>query len=51
MGLAYDAARNRVVLFGGTDELGLLRDTWTWDGTDWTSEVLPTRPPREVSWR
>lgn len=33
--LAYDAVRERVVLFGGWGENGLLADTWEWDGTEW----------------
>jgi hypothetical protein len=36
MGIAYDAARGVVVLFGGYDNGSPLGDTWTWDGTDWT---------------
>lgn len=35
-GLACDAQRQRLVLFGG-DWNGMFRqDTWTWDGTQWT---------------
>jgi hypothetical protein len=35
--MAFDAARNRVVLFGGLDAIGALRnDTWEWNGTAWT---------------
>jgi len=34
-GMAYDAARGRVVLFGGVD-VNVFGDTWTWNGTDWT---------------
>ena len=35
--LAYDAARARVVLFGGANAAGTaLNDTWTWDGMTWT---------------
>jgi hypothetical protein len=35
--LAYDAARDRVVLFGGRKGWpdGDLNDTWEWDGTAW----------------
>src|SRR5580765_7461768 len=38
MDMAYDAASNQVVLFGGfiLDSPYLLGDTCTWDGTDWT---------------
>jgi hypothetical protein len=34
--LAFDAARGRVVLFGGGDGTGRLADTWEWDGTQWS---------------
>ena len=43
VGMAYDAARGQVVLFGGSG--GVRRygvhdfgDTWTWDGSDWTQQ-------------
>jgi hypothetical protein len=42
--LAYDAARSRVVLFGGSDG-NLLNDTWEWDGTDWTQRRPTFSPP------
>jgi hypothetical protein len=45
MGMTYDDARSRVVLFGGSNSSGLLGDTWTWDGTTWTQESPPTSPP------
>jgi hypothetical protein len=32
--MAYDAARARVVMFGGTNQT-LLDDTWEWDGSNW----------------
>ena len=38
--MAYDARRRVTMLFGGADgttvEAPYRRDTWTWDGTDWT---------------
>ena len=36
--MAYDAARERVVLFGGLDDSGrtFMDDTWEWDGARWT---------------
>lgn len=40
--LVYDAARRRVVMFGGTNGTELA-DTWTWDGTTWTA-VASTGP-------
>jgi galactose oxidase-like protein len=45
--LAYDAARQRVVLFGGSNALGSIRfnDTWEWDGAEWT-QIADTGPPR-----
>ncbi len=45
--MAYDAARQEVVLFGGNDygSSGDLRDTWTWDGTDWTHRHPLHSPP------
>src|SRR5215208_3728886 len=33
--MAYDAARQRVVLFGGQTDISL-NDTWEWDGRVWT---------------
>jgi hypothetical protein len=40
VGMTYDAARRRVVLFGGSRNdafgVGPSRDTWTWNGADWT---------------
>lgn len=38
--MAYDAARNTVVLFGGAspDANHLLNDTWTFNGTTWTQQ-------------
>jgi hypothetical protein len=41
---AYDGARGRVLLFGGTTLAGAaFGDTWEWDGTDWT-QVEDTGP-------
>lgn len=34
--MAYDSGRGRIVLFGGVSSSGLLRDTWEWDGSNWT---------------
>ncbi len=43
--LAYDAARRRVVLFGGVDAAGApVGDTWSYNGGDW-SEVTSTPSP------
>ncbi len=42
--LAYDVARQRVVLFGGGGNTGVLSDTWEWDGSNWTQRA-PTNSP------
>lgn len=42
--MAYDAARQRVVLFGGSDGATLFNDTWTWDGNLWTQDLAGLAP-------
>jgi len=44
--IAYDSARGRVVVFGGTG-LGNWQDTWEWDGTTgtWTERTLSGEKP------
>lgn len=43
--VAYDAARQQVVLFGGIDgSNNSPRDTWTWDGGAWTKPVPASTP-------
>jgi hypothetical protein len=38
--MAYDPARQRIVLYGGFDPSGNdLDDTWEWDGKDWICRV------------
>ena len=34
-GMAYDAARGQVVVFGGAGDGPVLNDTWLWDGAEW----------------
>ena len=46
--LAYDDARQRAVLFGGTTGIPLLGDTWEWDGQTWT-QMNPANSPA-ASW-
>jgi hypothetical protein len=41
--MAFDSARGKVVLFGGSSPSQLLRDTWEWDGTSW--QLLNTGGP------
>lgn len=40
-GMAYDAARGEVVLFGGSAGG---TETWTWDGTNWTQKSPANNP-------
>lgn len=50
-GMAHDAERRRVVLFGGYRESDgvSLGDTWTWDGVRWAQATSGTAPsPREA---
>jgi hypothetical protein len=43
--MAYDEARQQVVLFGGSeDAVTGLNDTWIWDGNEWTNQVSTDRP-------
>ncbi len=42
-GMAFDAARKRVVVFGGALG-GLGSDTWTWDGTTWSQHTPYASP-------
>ncbi|MCW8138568.1 MAG: hypothetical protein KIT58_06660 [Planctomycetota bacterium] len=45
-GLAFDSARNEVVLFGGRSSAsGALGDTWIWNGTRWIQRSPTTSPP------
>jgi hypothetical protein len=43
-GMAFDLARSRLVVFGGTWNGQSLGDTWEWDGTNWT-QVFPSVSP------
>ena len=44
--LAHDLARQRTVLFGGSDQgSNSLNDTWEFDGTNWTQIPTPVAPP------
>lgn len=42
--MAYDSARQRIVMFGGTDGTNPLADTWEYDGTNWTPKFPATFP-------
>ena len=41
--MAYDAAREKIVLFGGHGD-GRLGDTWEWDGQTWTQRTPSASP-------
>jgi hypothetical protein len=46
--MSWDPARQRIVLFGGDDSNFVrepLRDTWEWDGDNWTRMAPPVSPP------
>jgi cysteine-rich repeat protein len=43
--MAYDSVRDRVVLFGGVSQAGILGDTWEWDGLTWTNVTPQPSPP------
>jgi hypothetical protein len=48
--MAYDVARQRVVLFGGADATTALADTWEWDGAIWIQRNPAASPtPRSLS--
>lgn len=42
---AYDVARRRTIVFGGSDGSNALGDTWLWDGVTWTQPTLTVSPP------
>ena len=46
--LSYDAARSRVVLYGGADATNTFDDTWEWDGTTWTQQNPEATPPSSL---
>jgi hypothetical protein len=48
--MAYDAATNQVVLFGGEGiNDNSLNDTWTWNGSTWSQLSPATSPPARFS--
>ncbi len=45
--LAFDERANVAVLFGGVDKDGArVGDTWTWDGSGWTRQLVAGPPAR-----
>ena len=47
--MAWDAGRNRMVLFGGEAGGAFLVDTWEWDGTNWQQMQPMTQPTAAVA--
>jgi len=48
-GMAFDAARDVVVLFGGySPDRAVGGDTWEWDGTAWLDTTPATSPPTRL---
>ena len=43
-GIAYDAARQRTIAFGGSDGTSANAETWAWDGVTWTQLHPATSP-------
>jgi hypothetical protein len=46
--MAYDSARGRVVLFGGSGGTSPPGDTWEWDGATWTMRATTGPSPRSL---
>jgi hypothetical protein len=49
-GMAYDADRNTLILFGGQADMGgdfwePLNEMWVWDGMNWMQQFPATLPP------
>lgn len=44
--MTYDAARQRVLLFGGNAGTTFMSDLWAWDGTRWTRLATDGPPAR-----
>lgn len=44
--MAYDAAHQTVVLFGGGDGMRLITDTWLWNGHTWAEQQPPSSPSK-----
>ena len=43
--MAYDAARQQVVVFGGAVSTQGTQETWLWDGNNWTLADPSAKPP------
>lgn len=49
-GIAYDAKRARVLLFGGANHERVFDDLWSWDGTSWTKLAEGGPEPRVMGY-
>jgi hypothetical protein len=47
-GMAYDAARHRLVVFGGNAGYVSRGDTWEWDGQTWSQRAANGPSPRSL---
>jgi hypothetical protein len=50
-GAAYDPVRRQVVVFGGQTVpggIGVMNDTWTWDGQNWTQQFPAHSPSARI---
>ena len=43
--MSFDAGTGNLVLFGGYSEGSSKKDTWSWDGSNWTKVTTATSPP------
>ncbi|MFO1078301.1 MAG: hypothetical protein U1E73_11325 [Planctomycetota bacterium] len=43
--MAYDSLRQRILLFGGYDGVGMSNETWAFDGAQWSPVPTATAPP------
>ncbi|MCC7291331.1 MAG: hypothetical protein IT449_04610 [Phycisphaerales bacterium] len=43
-GMAFDSARERIVLFGGWDDQEPTDETWEWDGSQWQERIVQSGP-------
>jgi hypothetical protein len=48
--MSWDEARNKIVLFGGTNGVGALDDTWIWEQGTWEQLTLPHGRPPARAW-
>jgi Galactose oxidase, central domain len=49
LAMTYDAASQRILLFGGYDGTGYLNDTWVFDGRTWRKVQTQVAPSRRAN--